>query len=80
MGWGAGLVRRGERGKGEDAEVVEVVVVTEAVSQADSSSSSSSLDQGDTIEVGGTNAERERGDCVGREWDMGVVEGKVCGS
>lgn len=66
MGWGAGLVRRGESGKGEDAEVVEVVVVTDAVSQADSSSSSS-LDHGDTTVGGGTNAERESGEGEGSE-------------
>ena len=40
-------MRDGERGKGDDAEVVEVVVVADAVSQADSSSSSS-VDQGDS--------------------------------
>lgn len=50
-GCGWGLVRDGERGKGEEADVVEVVVVTEPVSHADSSSSSSSsVDHGEPKE------------------------------
>lgn len=50
MGWGNGLVLKGEWGKGEEAEVVEVVVETDAVSQADESSS---VDHGEESEMSG---------------------------